>query len=424
MGMSNYSNFIDGVTIRDVPIQQLHPGKVFWVNNSSVLPPGGIGGSDNNPGTYLKPFATVDYAIGRCTAGRGDIIAVMPGHTGTISGAAGIAQDVEGVAIVGLGDGSNRPTFTFSNTAATWAISANNCSVKNIVVTPSVDSVVKAFNVSGADCYLGVESQDASSAVEFVNIITTTAAADRIKVDLKHRGFTAGNAGVAAIALVGADNADINVDFYGNNSTAVVNMLTTACLGVQVRGVFNNGTTALTKNVVDTVGTSKWIAEGLDEVAGVRFIGGSGAGISATSGVVETTVARPTAALPQTASSAIFTITGGPILLMNIVGEVTTAIQNQADNTKLVAAPTVGSATDLCAVTDIANDAVGTFYNITGTLANALVKAANGTAIGQAGTVVIPAGTINLSCAASNTGSVAWRIRYKPLAPGVTVTAA
>jgi hypothetical protein len=37
---SNFPNgFLDGVTIRGMPIVQLHPGKVWWVNNSSVLAP-------------------------------------------------------------------------------------------------------------------------------------------------------------------------------------------------------------------------------------------------------------------------------------------------------------------------------------------------------------------------------------------------
>ena len=70
-------------------------------------------------------------------------------------------------------------------------------------------------------------------------------------------------------------------------------------------------------------------------------------------------VDRATAALPQTAAAAIFTVTGGRVAIMGILGEVTTAIQNQANNTKLTANPTVGTSVDLCAVLSIANDEVG-----------------------------------------------------------------
>ena len=102
MAVSNYPNgFQQGLLVRDVPLEIPHPGKVFWVNNSGVLPDQGIAGSNGNPGTYLKPFASVDYAIGRCKANRGDVIYVMPGHSETITAAQGVDFDVAGVTCVG-----------------------------------------------------------------------------------------------------------------------------------------------------------------------------------------------------------------------------------------------------------------------------------------------------------------------------------
>jgi hypothetical protein len=88
-----------------VPLQQAQPGKVFWVSNATTLQVGEKGGSDGNKGTFNAPFGTIDYAIGQCTAGRGDVIFVKPGHAETISAAGSIACDVAGVAIVGLGSG-------------------------------------------------------------------------------------------------------------------------------------------------------------------------------------------------------------------------------------------------------------------------------------------------------------------------------
>lgn len=128
---------------------------------------------------------------------------------------------------------------------------------------------------------------------------------------------------------------------------------------------------------------------------------------------------RATAALPQSVGSAIFTVTGR-VKLIHIIGTVTTAIQNQANNTKLTATPSAAglSAVDICATLDIANDAVGTVYNITGTFANALVGASQGAAVYQAAPVTLEAGTLDLNCAASNTGSVKWQVWYLPLDPG------
>lgn len=132
-------------------------------------------------------------------------------------------------------------------------------------------------------------------------------------------------------------------------------------------------------------------------------------------------VDKATAALPQTATGTLFTVTGGRILLTSIVGEVTTVIQTQANNTKLVSTPTTGTAVDLCAVLDISADQVGCLYGITGTFATAMVGANAGATVLPSNGIVIPVGTIGLSCAASNTGSVKWSITYVPLDEGASV---
>lgn len=132
-------------------------------------------------------------------------------------------------------------------------------------------------------------------------------------------------------------------------------------------------------------------------------------------------VDKATAALPQTATGTLFTVAGGRILLTSIVGEVTTVIQTQANNTKLVSTPTTGTAVDLCAVLDITADEVGCLYGITGTFATAMVGSNAGATVIPATRIVIPIGTIGLSCAASNTGSVKWSMTYVPLDDGASV---
>jgi hypothetical protein len=70
---------------------------------------------------------------------------------------------------------------------------------------------------------------------------------------------------------------------------------------------------------------------------------------------VPQSVERQTDTLPQTADEALFRITGGKVRILEIVGEVTTAIQNQANNTKLKFNPAgTGADVDLCAVLNIA----------------------------------------------------------------------
>lgn len=140
--------------------------------------------------------------------------------------------------------------------------------------------------------------------------------------------------------------------------------------------------------------------------------------------VLGLSVSRATAALPQTTQSALFTVTGGRVAITSIVGQVTTVIQTQANNTKIVANPTTGTDVDLCAVLDISADQVGCLYGITGLFSDAMVGANAGATVLPRNAVVVNTGTIDLSCAASNTGSVKWDITYVPIDAGAAVTAA
>ena len=138
--------FASGVTIRGVPLTTSNPGEIFWVNNSSGLAKNGACGSNGNDGTYRRPFSTIDFAIGKCTASRGDIIVVMPGYTETLTTAGAIAVDVAGVAIVGLGIGTMRPPITMNASAATVLIGVGNHN----------DGVIGRLRGDIPDCRVGV----------------------------------------------------------------------------------------------------------------------------------------------------------------------------------------------------------------------------------------------------------------------------
>jgi len=186
MPISNFpGGFANGLTVRGLPINLAHPGNVFWVNGSGVLPDGGSAGSDGGKGTYLRPFATIDYAIGKCTANRGDIIMVMPGHTEDLDAAGDITMDVAGVAIVGLGTGAKRPTITYSDTDGTFAVSAANCSVVNCVFQAGIADVVTAITVAAtADGFSMEYCESNEGAVagtyNFIDVITLTTGADNL----------------------------------------------------------------------------------------------------------------------------------------------------------------------------------------------------------------------------------------------------
>lgn len=153
-------------------------------------------------------------------------------------------------------------------------------------------------------------------------------------------------------------------------------------------------------------------------------MGAFGQGLSLRRLFLGTKVDKASFTLPATATGALFTVTGGRIILTSIVGEVTTVIQTQANNTKLISTPTVGTAVDMCAALDITADEVGCLYGITGIPANALIGTNAGLTPHMTNYQVIPIGTIGLNCAATNTGATKWSMTYIPLDDGASVAAA
>ena len=135
-------------------------------------------------------------------------------------------------------------------------------------------------------------------------------------------------------------------------------------------------------------------------------------------------VSKATATLPQGAASALFNIIGGQVQLLAIIGEITTVIETQANNAKLIANPTTGLSTDICADLNISADAVADLYSISGLFGDILIGIGAGGANFCQKPVILAIGTLDLDCSASNTGSVKWTVIYRPVDEGAHMTAA
>jgi len=137
-------------------------------------------------------------------------------------------------------------------------------------------------------------------------------------------------------------------------------------------------------------------------------------------------VDRAAAALPQTAQTPYFTVTGGRILITNLIGEVTTAIQAQATTVQLIATPTSGTAVVLSNATgDINGKEVGSTIALAATLGGTLVvNNAGATVLPLANLFVVRTGTIDFKTIASSTGATRWSLFYVPLDDGAAVVAA
>ena len=126
-------------------------------------------------------------------------------------------------------------------------------------------------------------------------------------------------------------------------------------------------------------------------------------------------VDRVAEVLPQGGDKSLFTITGGRILLPLILGEVTVLIGG-ANASLLKSNPTATGATqDMCAALDIATDAVGTYYTISGVVGDALRDdLLIGLGMGFQG-MILPPGAIELECAGSVSGEIKWSAWWIPL---------
>jgi len=177
MGLTWFPNgiktplMVGGASTPEIPYTS---GSYFFVSSTYPL------GSDSNAGTDPQaPLATIDAAIGKCTASHGDVIVVLPYHAENVIVASGITCDIAGVQIIGLGTGSQRPTITFTTAnTATIVISAADVTWKNFLFIGNFLSIAKAFapSAAGTDFTLDTcEFRDASDVLCFLSVVTTTA---------------------------------------------------------------------------------------------------------------------------------------------------------------------------------------------------------------------------------------------------------
>ena len=466
MPMSNYPNgFLDGITIRGVPILQSHSGKVFFVNNSSVLPSNGISGSDANDGSYLRPFSTLDYAIGRCTAGRGDIILLMPGHAETVSAAGSITVDVSGVTIVGLGRGELRPIFGYSATTSTFLVTAANVSLANLVHKSNVASLATMTQISALDCTIeNCEYREGSgSGLGFIEVGTADNDTDRLHI--KNCRFYStgsnqdhfieilkdmiqiriedcegtGDCDEGCIAIPAGGNACLDLQIkrcvFRNTQTniAAISINGTSCTGViqDCLLITDTQASALDNGSLATDGV-RWASES-DQTASMPAIVPTAATADANyNPILGYGVTKVSNLADGSGTDDLFTVTGR-VLITSLTGEVTTVVGGAA-TMKL---RDITNSVDLCAATTIDSDAVGTMYGLPGLSAQILNGTGGTPVVGSIPNVTTPSGsamqivgdaqaalTISHVLDAADTGAVTWRLYYFPLVAGATVAAA
>lgn len=136
------------------------------------------------------PLASIDYAVGLCTANKGDVIYVMPGHAETVSAAAGLDLDVAGITIIGIGTGSLQPTVTLDTAnTADIDVDAANITVENIRFHANFLDIAAAIDVNADDftlrrCRFTEEGADLNAKIWVQD--AAAAGSDRITIEDCH----------------------------------------------------------------------------------------------------------------------------------------------------------------------------------------------------------------------------------------------
>jgi hypothetical protein len=215
-----------------------HPGSIFFVHSGTGTDGAGYG---QNP---EAPVATIDYAIGLCTANKGDVVYVLPGHNEGL-GDAQITVDVAGISIIGLGQGAARPRIDFDHANASIDVTANGCTLKNLVLLPSITTILIGVDIAAAvtDTLLEdvevLPGEDGAGADEFVLGIDIKAGCSRTKINrLEYRVHASAAHANAGVSLTGASDdveiANSYIHVVGAAGVAPIKGITTLSTQVHI----------------------------------------------------------------------------------------------------------------------------------------------------------------------------------------------
>jgi hypothetical protein len=249
MSLTKFPNGVSsfGIPVLGGPTLPLTTGTYSFVDSTT----GSDGNSGRDPG---NPLATIDAAINKCTASKADVIVVMPGHAETIAAVTTLVPDVEGITIIGLGNGDNRPTLTYSATGSEIEIGADNIVIDNLRFVAGISAVATGIDVNANFCeikncefyYGGTTTYDFVQAIDidgyddckvinctFIAEDATAGADQHIRMDDAHRTQIVGckmfgDCADAAILEEGAACEDIFIAhnyIYNDDTASAVNCI-------------------------------------------------------------------------------------------------------------------------------------------------------------------------------------------------------
>lgn len=213
--------------------------------------------------------STIAAASALCTASGGDKIALMPGHTETISSATALTLSVAGVTLFSLGQGSDRAAITLDTaTTATINVTASSIKFKDVVFIANYAAIASLFTTTTAKDFTleNCEFRDTSNVLNFVAIVTTATtsnAADGLTLINCKRIGAGADTNTTIISLLGTnDRLSIQGGYFAHNAVTAAGLMIIAtgkiATNVDINGAVCNfvGATGTTTGILITTNGS------------------------------------------------------------------------------------------------------------------------------------------------------------------------
>ncbi len=410
---------------------------VWYVDNSAT---GAATGTE-----WTDAEVTLKAAIDNATDSTGAYIFMAANHVETIG--ASVAINSPGITIIGLGVQEARPKLTFNATASSLAHTVANVKYVNIIFICSTQDTTVAISLDGSSD--GAVFEDCefrnTGAFEFIDTVTLAAATDNVRFTrVKFLNNTAAGGNISAInSTAGVTNNLVieDSDFYGAFTTAAIESTQVEVnLTIRNNTIYNSSTgdfaIKLSAAALGTLSDNRLSGDTLGAIldpGSMRCFGNTQTVVVDAAAMDVPLVAGKTYVTTWTealyVSDDAWTVGGGPILITNLIGQITEAYDGRLDHTWWCNAGTAAYDIEFTDTVDIDAYLIGSrivYSNANPALiANLTAGANNGGGSSLMSPWYCPIGTIEtlIEAPAATAGNIIWYMTFIPLAENVVVVA-
>lgn len=258
-----------------------------WVSPGARVTFLGPAGVFEDTFTENNRVATLNAALARCRANKGDVIFALPGYSEDINAADFATSLVAGTNIVGVApfNSSIMPTLSFSATTATFLLDVANVTLSGLRFVSTIDAVANYLTVSAANCKVSecVFDCGTSSALDVTAPVLVSAGADNFEFN-GNRMFSLSTAVTTNGVLVNGACQGVNIhdnDFDLSISGATAGVIEVGAFAVGQGRIARNyiknrrAAAAVSIRLADTTGSEGVIYDNyMSVVPDITVIGG------------------------------------------------------------------------------------------------------------------------------------------------------